>query len=161
MVGVSVFDQMVDDCFGVCCFGLCYGHHRTRRRDAFGQSPVLENDVPGGFQDYARLLMPHNDKQVDDLANEVVAYIEFDLNSTPQADDVPLIFGELNSAGRLAVVAYVINKIEGTGLDPRADFADMTEDEDELDDMEDEDDWDEDDDDDVGGDFDDEDDGDE
>jgi hypothetical protein len=87
----------------------------------------------------------------DALEKEIATLIKSDCDATGGPEvEIPLIFRELNEAGRVAVVGYMLDKLEAIGLDPRADYADLTDDDDEDDD--------DDDDDDLDDDFDDDDD---
>jgi hypothetical protein len=161
MVGVSLFDQMVDNRFSVCCIGLCYGHRRARRGNDDGESALLENDVPGGVQNHTGFLAMLNGedfKEVDALATEIAAQIETDVREG--SAKLPPVFRELrlDTAGITELVAHIVDRMEAAGLDPRADYADLVEDEDEFDDMDDDDDDDEFDDDELDDRWDDDDD---
>jgi hypothetical protein len=77
--------------------------------------------------------MPANDKE---LETEVAGMIAAD------AEEAPMILRELDDDGRVAVVEYILNKLEAAGLDPRAEYSDLCdeveEDFDDDDDFEDE-----------------------
>lgn len=119
----------------VCCLGLCCGHRVVRDGTTRDEQEVLAYVSESGITRHLRLIqtaMPANEKE---LETEIAGMIEAD------AEDAPLILRELDSNGRVAVVEYIVNKMEAAGLDPRADYSDLCDEvEEEDDDFDDDDD---------------------
>ena len=140
---MALYSQTRINSVSCCTFGFCYGHRVVRNGSASDEPEVLEDVGESWITRHFRLIrtMPK------ELEIEVAEMIRAD------AENAPMALQELSSEGVRAVVEYIINKLEATGIDPRAEYEDLNDDDDEYDDLDD--DFDDDDDDRWPGDSDD------